>query len=41
MLLVERWESREKQQIHLTQPHMAKMKGIKERFVESTALEEV
>ena len=41
VLLVERWESREKQQIHLTQPHMAKMKGIKERFVESTALEEV
>ncbi len=41
VLPVERWEANEKQQVHLTQPHMAKMKGIKERFVESTSLEEV
>ena len=40
VLLVERWESKEKQQIHLTQPHMAAMKDIKAAFVESTALEE-
>ena len=41
VLLVERWESKEKQQIHLTQPHMAAMKEIKAAYVESTALEEV
>ena len=41
VLLVERWESKEKQQIHLTQPHMAAMKDIKAAFVESTVLEEV
>ena len=41
VLLVERWESKEKQQIHLTQPHMAKMKEIKAAFVEETVLEEV
>lgn len=40
VLLVERWESREKQQVHLTQPHMAAMKEIKAAFVESTVLEE-
>ena len=41
VLLVERWESKEKQQIHLTQPHMAAMKDIKAAYIESTALEEV
>ena len=38
VLLVERWESRQAQQLHLTQPHMAKMREIKERLVDKTAL---
>lgn len=38
VLLVERWESREAQQLHLTQPHMDQMPAIKARSLESTAL---
>ena len=41
VLLVERWESKEKQQIHLTQPHMAVMKELKPLYVLETKLEEV
>ena len=38
VLLVERWESPEAQKLHLTQPHMDKVKQLKERFVERTTL---
>jgi len=40
LLLVEAWESREHQQIHLTQPHIAKLKAIKEECIESTEISE-
>ena len=38
VLLVERWESPEAQKLHLTQPHMDRVKQLKERFVERTTL---
>mgnify|MGYP001030524578 CR=1 FL=1 len=38
VLLVEQWESREAQQVHLSQPHMARVREIKERLVEETVL---
>ena len=38
-LLVEQWSSREAQQIHLTQPHMAGVRQAKADHVEDTALE--
>ena len=34
VLLVERWE----QKLHLTQPHMVKVREIKERLVDETVL---
>ena len=38
VLLVEQWESREAQQVHLTQPHMDRVKEIKARLVDGTSL---
>ena len=40
LLLIEAWESREHQQIHLTQPHMARLREIKGDYVEATVLGE-
>lgn len=39
LLLVEQWETEEKQTIHMGQPHMAKLKEIKEKYVIDTKLE--
>ncbi len=41
VLLFEEWESEEKQQIHLTQPHIAQIKAIKEKYILSTELRKV
>lgn len=38
VLLVEQWENKEAQQVHLTQPHMDRVKEIKERLVDGTAV---
>ena len=38
VLLMERWESEAHLRIHLTQPHMADLRKIKEEFVENTRL---
>lgn len=35
VLLVETWQSEEKQRIHMTQPHMAALSRIKETYVDS------
>ena len=40
LLLVEAWESRSHQQIHLTQPHISALKAIKEECIESTSIAE-
>jgi len=39
LLLMEKWESREAQKVHMTQPHMAKLMAAKEQCVDSTTLE--
>lgn len=41
LLLVERWESAAHQRVHMEQPHMARLKAIKEQYVESTELHRV
>lgn len=40
VLLREVWDSRERQQWHLRQPHMARLGDIKARLVEETLVEE-
>lgn len=41
LLLIEQWESKAHQQIHLTQPHMAQMRTFKDDFIAATALGEI
>ena len=38
VLLVERWESEAHLRVHLTQPHMAALRKIKDTFIETTRL---
>ena len=38
LLLIERWQSAEHQRVHMQQPHMARLKAIKEQNVDSTTL---
>ena len=38
VLLVERWESEAHLRVHLTQPHMAALRKIKDAFIETTRL---
>ena len=40
LLLVEAWETKRHQQIHIEQPHMARLREIKGDYVESTTLGE-
>ena len=40
LLLVEAWESARHQQIHIEQPHMARLRAIKDDYVTSTELHE-
>lgn len=39
VLLVEAWESEEKQQVHMTQPHMERLMALKEQYIQETKLE--
>lgn len=41
VLLIEEWESKAHQQIHVTQPHIAELRKIKEKYVLSTELKPV
>ena len=41
LLLIERWETKEHQQLHLTQPHMAAMRSFKDDYIQNTALGEI
>ena len=41
ILLIEQWESKEHQQIHLTQPHMVLLKSFKDDYISKTVLGEV
>ena len=40
LLLVEAWESRHHQEVHINQPHMAKLREIKDEYIKSTTLKE-
>ena len=40
LLLIEAWETKQHQQIHLTQPHMDTLRSIKDDYVISTKLGE-
>ena len=40
ILLIEAWETKQHQQIHLTQPHMDTLRSIKDDYVISTKLGE-
>ena len=40
ILLIEEWESKTHQQVHLDQPHMVRLREIKGDYVESTTLGE-
>lgn len=40
VVLIEEWESKAQQEVHLGQPHMAKVHDLKDRFVEDMTLEE-
>lgn len=40
ILLIEAWTTKEHQQIHIEQPHMARLREIKEDYVVSTTLGE-
>ena len=41
LLLIEQWESKQHQQIHIAQPHMAQLRGFKDDFITKTTLGEV
>ena len=38
ILLFEEWESKEHQQVHITQPHIADLKAIKEKYILNTEM---
>ena len=40
LLLIEAWETQRHQQIHLEQPHMARLRAIKDDYITSTTLGE-
>lgn len=40
ILLIEAWESKEHQQIHIEQPHMARLRELKPDYVETSKLGE-
>jgi quinol monooxygenase YgiN len=41
ILLIEQWESKSHQQIHLEQPHMETLRSFKDDYIASTFLGEV
>lgn len=41
ILLIEQWETKQHQQIHLTQPHMARLRQFKGDYVTDTVLGEI
>ena len=41
LLLIEQWESKRHQQIHIERPHMAKLREMKSDYITNTTLGEV
>lgn len=40
LLLIEAWETKRHQQIHIEQPHMARLREMKDDYIQSTVLGE-
>lgn len=40
LLLLEAWETKKHQEMHIEQPHMAKLRSFKNEYIESTTLTE-
>ena len=40
ILLIEEWETKQHQQVHLTQPHMDTLRSFKDDYIASTVLGE-
>lgn len=40
LLIIEAWESKRHQQIHIEQPHMARLREIKDDYIKTTTLGE-
>ena len=40
LLLIEAWETKHHQEVHIEQPHMAKLRSFKNEYVETTTLSE-
>ena len=41
LLLIEFWETKEHQQIHLSQPHMDTLRSFKDDYISNTELKEI
>ncbi len=41
LLLIEQWESKRHQQIHIEQPHMAQLRELKGEYITNTTLGEI
>jgi len=41
LLLIEQWESKTHQQVHIQQPHMAKLREFKGAYITNTVLGEI
>ena len=41
LLLIEQWETKQHQQVHITQPHMAQLRGFKGDYITNTVLGEI
>ena len=41
LLLIEKWSSKQHQQIHMTQPHMAELKTFQDDFIARAELREI
>ena len=41
LLLIEQWESKQHQQTHIAQPHMARLRELKDDYITNTHLGEV
>ena len=40
LLLIEAWETKQHQEVHIQQPHMAKLRSFKGEYIETTTLGE-
>jgi quinol monooxygenase YgiN len=40
LLLIEAWETKQHQEVHIAQPHMAKLRSFKGEYIETTKLGE-